>query len=136
MSTGSSQVSTYGRYVGRVGAMAAALGIGVMVITFPGVAHADYPPSTQASNESSTDNNAGSGGSVTFISSAGSPLQVTASGSSQWSHRGFQTNFVPSHFTTKSHFSLFQAVGSFLLRTGQPSSPPCTLRTSALNFSV
>jgi hypothetical protein len=33
--------STYGRYVGRVGAMAAALGIGVMIVTFPGVASAD-----------------------------------------------------------------------------------------------
>ena len=41
---------------------------------------------------------------------------------------------VPSHFTTKSHLSCFQAVGSFLFRTEQfnTSSPPCTLMTSAL----
>ena len=44
MSTPTSHVSTYGHYIGRVGALAAALGIGVMVVTSPGVASADSEP--------------------------------------------------------------------------------------------
>ena len=36
-----SYVSTYSRHIGRVGALAAALGIGLMVATSPGVASAD-----------------------------------------------------------------------------------------------
>ena len=35
-------------------------------------------------------------------------------------HKGLWVNLVPSQFTMKSHFSCFQAVGSFLFRMGQP----------------
>ncbi len=63
MSTPTSHVSTYSRYIGRVGALAAALGIGVMVISLPGLAVADTtatssdPSST--SSESSTSSPSG-----------------------------------------------------------------------------
>ena len=39
-------VSAYSRHIGRVGALAAALGIGLMVATSPGVASADSHPTT------------------------------------------------------------------------------------------
>lgn len=71
MNPGNKQLSPYSRYVGRVGAMAAALGIGVMVITFPGVAYADSPPSQQSSNEATTDNDSGNEGSQTGASTVG-----------------------------------------------------------------
>ena len=48
-------ISTYGRYIGRVGALAAALGIGVMVVTAPGVATADPSSSTGDTSSSSSD---------------------------------------------------------------------------------
>jgi hypothetical protein len=62
MSTPTSHVSTYSRYVGRVGALAAALGIGVMVVTSPGVAAAD---ATDTSSESSSTSSANSTSSET-----------------------------------------------------------------------
>lgn len=55
MSTQTSYASTYGRYIGRVGALAAALGIGVVVATSPGLAAAD---ATGASSESSSTSSA------------------------------------------------------------------------------
>ncbi len=60
MSTQTSYVSTYGRYIGRVGAMAAALGIGVLVATTPGVANADSTSTSGASAGGGTDSNGGS----------------------------------------------------------------------------
>ena len=57
MSTPTSHVSTYSRHVGRVGALAAALGIGAMVITSPGLAAAD---TTGTSSESSPTDSASS----------------------------------------------------------------------------
>ena len=55
MNTPTSHVSIYGRYIGRVGALAAALGIGVMVVTAPGVATADPSSSTGDTSSSSSD---------------------------------------------------------------------------------
>lgn len=54
MSTPSLRTSTYGRYVGRVGALAAALGIGVVVATSPGVASADTTGSSSGSESGSS----------------------------------------------------------------------------------
>ena len=48
-------ISTYSRYVGRVGALAATLGIGVMVVTAPCVATADPSSSTGDTSNSSSD---------------------------------------------------------------------------------
>jgi hypothetical protein len=56
MSTPTSHVSTYSRYIGRVGALAAALGIGMAVVTSPGLASAD---TTDSSSPSTEDANAG-----------------------------------------------------------------------------
>lgn len=55
MSTQESQLNTYGRYVGRVGALAAALGIGMIAVTSPGVAAADSTTSTSSSTSESRD---------------------------------------------------------------------------------
>ena len=55
MNTPTSHVSIYGRYIGRVGALAAALGIGMMVVTAPGVATADSSSSTGDTASSSAD---------------------------------------------------------------------------------
>lgn len=55
MNTPTSHVSIYGRYVGRVGALAAALGIGVIVATAPGIATADPSGSTGDTSSSSSD---------------------------------------------------------------------------------
>ena len=49
------QINSYGRYVGRVGALAAALGIGVFVATTPGLASADSSTSSTSSSTSSQD---------------------------------------------------------------------------------
>lgn len=54
MSTPTLHTSTYGRYVGRVGALAAALGIGVVVATSPGVASADTTGSSSGSESGSS----------------------------------------------------------------------------------
>jgi hypothetical protein len=75
MSTQKSQVNAYGRYVGRVGALAAALGIGVIGVTSPGIANADSTgSSSSSSNDSSTSSSNGA-------ASTGS--QTTTTGSTQ-----------------------------------------------------
>jgi hypothetical protein len=76
MSTSISHVSTYSRYIGRVGALAAALGIGVMVVASPGLAAAD---TTGTSSESSSTGSASStsGETPSGESSAGSVATST-----------------------------------------------------------
>lgn len=54
MSTPTLHTSSYGRYVGRVGALAAALGIGMVVATSPGAATAETTGSSSGASESST----------------------------------------------------------------------------------
>jgi VCBS repeat-containing protein len=53
MGISTSHVNTYSRYIGRVGALAATLGIGVMVATSPGLASADTSTSSSTSTDAS-----------------------------------------------------------------------------------
>lgn len=55
MSPRNSSTSHYSRYIGRVGALATALGIGVLVVTSPGVALADDTGTSSESSTNSTD---------------------------------------------------------------------------------
>ena len=77
MNTPTSHVSIYGRYIGRVGALAAALGIGVMVVTAPGVATADPSSSTGDTSTSSSD---AAGASSAAIDAAATEAAPTAAG--------------------------------------------------------
>lgn len=73
MSTSDSYDSTYSRYIGRVGALAAALGIGVMVVASPGIAGAapssSSSTSTGASSDSAAASNVTTGAGATSTSS-------------------------------------------------------------------
>src|SRR3954466_12808248 len=66
MSTHTSTASTYGRHVGRIGALAAALGIGLFVATPPGIASAE-----------TTGTDSGDGSSNTGTTSAGTTSSGT-----------------------------------------------------------
>ena len=80
-----SHIVTYGRHIGRVGALAAALGIGLMVATSPGVASADStsPDSTSPSGGTSgADSNTQSSNTGTTDAGTTSTETGTAVGSS------------------------------------------------------
>ena len=79
MNTSTSHVSIYGRYIGRVGALAAALGIGVMVVTAPGVAIADSSSSAGDASSSSSD---AAGASSAETEAAATAAGTDSSGSS------------------------------------------------------
>jgi hypothetical protein len=70
------RAGAYGRYVGRVGALAAALGIGLMVATSPGIASADST-STATSNEGGTDTNTESNAAETGTDTIGGGTNTT-----------------------------------------------------------
>jgi hypothetical protein len=94
MNTQTSQVSRHARYIGRVGALAAALGIGLMVGTTPGVASADSTAAGATSPGGATDTNGGSStgtgagtsdtgvGASTGASTAGTGSSSTTTGTS------------------------------------------------------
>ena len=80
-----SHIVTYGRHIGRVGALAAALGIGLMVATSPGVASADStnPDSTSPSGGTSgADSNTQASNTGTTDAGTTSTETGTAVGSS------------------------------------------------------
>ncbi len=74
MSTQNTQVGPYARYIGRVGALAAALGIGVMVATSPGIANADSAGASASSSasDSSSESGASAGSSSSDSAASGS----------------------------------------------------------------
>jgi hypothetical protein len=77
-----SRASTYGRYVGRVGALAAALGIGLMVATSPGIASADSTStatSTEGGADTTTESNTGETGTGTTGTGTGTAVSATES---------------------------------------------------------
>ena len=115
MTTQTSHVSsTYGRYIGRVGALATALGIGVMVVTSPGLASADPSDSSSTSTDASpagagsstesTDTGTASTGATTSegssTSTPPSSAKSTSSGSQATSSAGASTT--PSGATSSS----------------------------------
>ncbi len=71
MSTQNTQVGPHARYVGRVGALAAALGIGVMIAASPGIANADSAGASASSSAGGSSESSGSEGSSPSVSSAG-----------------------------------------------------------------
>jgi hypothetical protein len=84
-----SHVSAYSRHIGRVGALAVALGIGVMVANTPGVAAADTtnpgaaPPGGTSGTDSNTESsNTGTPGAGTTSVGTTSTGTGTAVGSS------------------------------------------------------
>src|SRR6476646_218388 len=89
MGTSNSHISSYSRYIGRVGALAAALGIGVMVFAPPGVATADTSGSTAADAASvGADSAGGATGTGTAGGAASSGSNTSAASQSASSSSG------------------------------------------------
>ena len=80
------RVSAYSRHIGRVGALAAALGIGLMVATSPGIASADSTstaPSTEGGTDKTTESSStGTAGAGTGATGTGTGTAVSTTESS------------------------------------------------------
>ena len=79
--------TTYAKYIGRVGALAVALGIGGAIATAPGVAWADESSSSSASDKSSTS---------TASSSASDESSTSTSSASNHRRPGLSRRLLPS----------------------------------------
>jgi hypothetical protein len=151
MTTQTSHVSTYGRYVGRVGALAATLGIGVFVITTPGVASADSSSSSSTSRDTSANSSASTGASsanpfrrhkstpaasssTSTSASDGSTDSGTTSSDAKTSGATSATAQVPPGVTVSSSGGVHLKppnVGHFLKYLADASSPPTTAGATA-----
>jgi hypothetical protein len=89
----------YGAYIGRVGALAVALGIGVAVAYSPGVASAEPSDSGSTSSGSSSDSSSGSQGSTSGSSSSTSDPAPPGSTSDPASASGVTSDPVVSSST-------------------------------------
>lgn len=78
-----SQTGTYSRYVGRVGALAAALGIGAMIIASPGLASADATGTgSESSSSASTSSESTSSAEASTETSSSATTPAAAAGDS------------------------------------------------------
>jgi hypothetical protein len=128
--------STYSRYIGRVGALAAALGIGMAVITSPGLALADGTESSASTADNTDTTKTDTTGTDTTSTATGSTApSSTVSGSTSTEGTTTQTTTASTSSTGSTSSSTEVAPGVTVsssggAQSGSTATAPTTAETT------
>lgn len=121
-------MTSYGMYVGRVGALAVALGVGMAVATSPGVAWATPDAGTDANSATGSADSTASGSTANATGTATEPTSSTTSGSTATTTTGTAT----ASTTTGSTTSTSSAPSSTPSTAADTEPPSGTTETSSV----